>query len=95
MIACGDCGAQISARARACPRCGAPRAADARQGVITTQQTGKIAKLQMAAAIVVMIVGAVMFATGDAADIATGGLLVLGGLFWWLGVRMVAWWRYG
>lgn len=95
LIACAECGHQISSRAKACPQCGAPVAADARRGVVTTQQTGKLAKLQQALAVVLMIVGVVLFAGGDTQRAATGGMLMIAGLIWWLGARVWAWWRHG
>ena len=100
LVSCGDCGNQVSDKAPACPKCGAPVAtAAAGVGVQTVEATAKRFKG-------VQLLGGLMLAASCPAVMtetsggmnggATVGVLlfVVGGLVYF-GGRMSAWWNHG
>jgi hypothetical protein len=109
LIACSDCGREVSDRAPACPQCGAPIAAQAAPAQTTTPGLGKDVrqkveieatnrglKTQMLLAFLCAFGGCV----GMVSSPANGGgviwaMVMIGGLIWWLIVRMAAWYRNG
>jgi len=100
LIACPDCSTQVSDRAPACPKCGAPIAASARPPVVTIQQTNQNAKVHIFLSMITFNVGfiwcLVNFAksTPSSSFIFPGILLVIG-LLWNMVARFVAWWEHG
>lgn len=99
LTACRECGKQISDMAAACPHCGAPTIATARDGstggIVTTQQTSKTFKKVQLLGAAMMCVGVVACTGSEAEGKALSSLLTLGGLFVFLGARIGAWWRNG
>ncbi len=101
LIACPDCGAQVSDQAAHCIKCGRPLAAsnDATRGVeaaITTQQTAKRYKKQMLIAAVVCCVGLVVAISAEAGGWRTfGSIVTLFGLVMYLSAKTRAWWVNG
>ncbi len=100
LIACPDCGKRISARAASCPSCGcpvagAPAAAGAR--VQTVEATGKKWKaLQVLGTIAFMAGGALSLAAGqDKGALATGLVMLVGGITVTTFARLAAWWHHG
>lgn len=104
LISCPECASQVSDRAAACPRCGAPMqvaacAHDAfrphRTGAVTIQATGKTYKaLQLAGAAAI----AAAVASCTAAVPSSGswsGVVFLMGLALYAGGRVGAWWNHG
>jgi ribosomal protein L32 len=101
LVKCEECGNEVSNRATACPKCGAPiahavmppaGAAPAGKPAVPIEQTGKRYKGQMLAAGALACVGAVVAASFSP---AIGVLMVLGGGVWLLAARFGAWWHHG
>jgi hypothetical protein len=106
LVACADCGTQVSTRATACPKCGAPVGApapastealppDAKE-VVTTQLTSKALKQQQLFAgllCVVSVIGMIASDSGGGKAFWVFGLL--GGLVWFIVTRFRAWWHHG
>lgn len=87
LTTCSECGAQISDKAEACPKCGAPQ-----RGAVTIQATAKRYKgAQLAGALLVGVGVAAVFNGGE----LWGALLALGGLGLYGFARFGAWWRHG
>lgn len=101
LIACPDCGAQVSDQAFQCIKCGRPLAAsgNAARGVeaaVTTQQTAKRYKGQMLIAGAIMVLGLILAGAAESGGWRTfGAVLVLLGLVMYLGARFRAWWANG
>ena len=97
LIDCEECGAEVSDKAAACIKCGAPlnstlTALGPAERVVTTQQTGKKYKgvqLVGAALMCVGVVSCVGKEPGIFAGTFTLGLLVF------FGARIGAWWNHG
>lgn len=87
LTTCSECGTQISDKAAACPKCGAPRA-----GVVTTQQTAKRFKGAQLLGAAVMSAGMVALVAGAA---GWGAGLMMAGLGIFLVARARAWWAHG
>jgi len=108
LIACPECGRQgISDQAAACPACAYPLAAHARepvgrggqpQPVNTVEQTGKRWKTMKLYAILLLIGGAILFASGvnSTSGVATifGTLALLGALILGVIASIGAWWHH-
>jgi len=94
LIACTECNSQISDKAAACPKCGAPTSS--KKGVVTTQQTSKVFKIFQIVGVLMVIAGVVNCSgTPTGGDpFGTVGLLLLG-LVVFIGARIGAWWRNG
>ena len=94
LIECYECGAEISERAKACIKCGAPvRHAVSQNGkIITTQQTAKKYKGAQLAGAALMCVG-VVSCVGKEPGIFVGTFTL--GLLVYLGARIAAWWNHG
>lgn len=96
LIACDECGAEISDKAAACVKCGAPtpaaQAVGSDRGVVTTQQTGKEFKVIQAIGVVLILAGAVSCSAREAG--AAAGLWVVGFAVFMF-ARIGAWWRHG
>ncbi|WP_298929300.1 zinc-ribbon domain-containing protein [uncultured Ramlibacter sp.] len=93
LVACTDCGAQISDKAPTCIKCGAPRgqAADL-PGVVTTQQTAKKYKGLQLVAVLLCAAGTVSCV---AKEIPASALLWTLGFVLYVAARFSAWWRHG
>ena len=98
LIACSDCGAQISEQAAACIKCGRPMAAPptAAPTVQTIEQPGKQWKLLQALGSIALVLGmgSCMAAKDVSESPATAWLLFLGLLGYGLG-RFGTWWNHG
>lgn len=104
LINCPDCGTQVSDRAAACVKCGAPIAALTGQSVQPTEaphvqtieQTGKVYKGQQALGVVAIVVGIIMMMAGDSGSGANVfGAIVAGiGLIVYFAARLGAWWNH-
>lgn len=101
LVKCGECGNEVSDRAAACPKCGAPVTQEVAppvavsspgKPVVPIEQTGKHYKGQMLAAGALACVGVVIAASSSP---AIGMLMVLGGFVWFLVARFGAWWHHG
>ena len=90
-VKCTDCGSQVSANAWTCWKCGAPVLSEEQPPVVTTQQTGRGAKANLAIAAILMLLGIGSWVAGN--PFWGVGLVGLG-LIWWLVTRIYAWWRY-
>jgi hypothetical protein len=94
LIQCGECAQQVSDKAPACPRCGAPVAAGEARPVVTTQQTAKRYKGMQLWGAVILCIGVVMMMAGG--NSAVWGLLVgLAGCGLYAVGRFRAWWNHG
>jgi hypothetical protein len=108
LIACSECGRQISDRATACPSCGSPvptqelASAPAvhanpvevtKAPVITTEATGKPYKAVQVVGGVIMCLAMVSCAAG--ASPGTGGLFFIVGAIVYLVAGAMAWWAHG
>ena len=99
LIACPECGTQVSSLAAACPKCAAPIAdastakAVGRQ-VTTTELTSKDVKKQTLAGWALILLGLVMlFYEGNAR--AMGILVMIAGLAIYIGAKARGWWHHG
>lgn len=102
LIACSECGNEVSDKATSCPKCGNPIAtAGAGTGVQAIEQTAKRFKAWQ-------LLGGLMTAAGCVTQVAafgsdpvrpeaalSGGLLFLAGIAVFLGARAAAWWHHG
>lgn len=100
MMKCAECGTEISNKAAACVKCGAPT----KTGVVTTQQTGKkykglqiVGALLLISGFVAMIVNASSSGAEPpgAAAVGVPVLMIIAGIALWIGGRFFAWWRHG
>lgn len=98
LIACPDCGTQVSDSARACPKCARPMAAT------TIEQTGKQWKaaqlgfvlLGFSGCIMTLVTAADHSSTGQApTGPPIGALLFFLGVLGYFGARIGAWWKHG
>jgi len=88
---CTECGSQVSDQAWTCWKCGAPVVSDEQWPVVTTQQTGKGAKANLAIAAILILLGIGSWVAGN----RFWGMGLFGlGLIWWLVTRIYAWWRH-
>lgn len=93
LIACTECGTQISDKAAACIKCGAPVKPPAgKQPLVTTQQTSKGFKAAQAVGVIMMVAGAIAVPAGSPAVASVG---LFGGLVVYLAARAGAWWHNG
>jgi DNA-directed RNA polymerase subunit RPC12/RpoP len=109
MVKCGECGAEVSSKAPACVKCGAPIAAESQAAgaaLTTTQGTSKKLKALTLLAWVMIIAGVVMFSTalpdretaaaGEAAEPPmTAALLFVAGILLWIITKFRRWWHHG
>lgn len=101
LINCSECNAQISDKAAACIKCGAPIAqansettpAPPAQQVVTTQQTGKRYKFGQVVGVIFVCLGVVSCLDGKT-DAATIPLLLIGLATYLISV-IAAWWNHG
>lgn len=90
---CYACQGNVSAAADSCPHCGHPMATPTARSerTITTQATGKVAKLHQLLAGIMIIAGVAAAANGH----GVGGLVIVISLVWLIAARLYAWWHYG
>ena len=102
LIACPECGHQVSSAAPSCPGCGAPIAGAAELSAVgatitTVQETSKRLKLHTLISVVMICVG-VVWAMAVAQDPNGSGtlaaLLIVAGLVWYLVSRVRIWWHH-
>lgn len=101
LINCSECNAQISDKAVACIKCGAPIAqpnqpaptTPAPAVVVTTQQTSKKFKFGQVIGALLIFLGVVSCADGHT-DEATMPLLIVGVVVYLVSI-IAAWWNHG
>lgn len=103
LISCSECNHQVSDKAEACPKCGAP-IASARETVAagthvrTVQETSKKFKLQTLISVSLIIVGVVwlitVFNNPQSEPSAIPGLLIFVGFIWYIVNRFRIWWHH-
>ncbi|UWX68849.1 MULTISPECIES: hypothetical protein [Burkholderia] len=99
LVNCGECSAQISDRANACPHCGNPMrgggyAEPARQ-VVTIQETGKDVKILQIVAVIFMLAGLALIYEGwGGGGMMLGFGLIAVGFIGSLYAKVVSWWKY-
>jgi hypothetical protein len=86
VVKCTECGSEVSDQAWTCWKCGAPVVPED-WPVVTTQQTGKGAKANLAIAAILILLGIGSWVAGN--PFWGVGLLGLG-LAWWLVTRIYA-----
>lgn len=87
LISCNDCWTEVSDRAPACPRCGAPVAAT------TTEATGKPYKAAQAIGGASILCGMAIFIA--ASSPVVGCSVSALGCVVYLSARIAAWWAHG
>ncbi len=104
LISCGECNHEVSDKAEACPKCGAPIAA-AREAVAagtqikTVQETSKKFKLQTLISVSLIIIGFVWNITvsdtpqSESSEIP-GRVIIVIGLVWYVVNRFRIWWHH-
>lgn len=93
LIACTECNSQVSDKAAACPKCGAPTAG--KKDVVTTQQTSKVFKIFQIIGVLLILYGVVSCVGTQAGDRSGAIGAVLIGFIIFIGARIGAWWRNG
>jgi len=95
LVRCPDCSKDISDAAANCIHCGRPLKT-AHPPVQTVELTSKRYKGQQVAGVVALCFGLfiVLASGGNGAGAAIGGLLFVGGLVFWIGGRVGAWWHH-
>lgn len=104
LIACPDCGKEVSDKAPVCNGCGSPLGVDSEargsgvRTLATTQLTSKSLKLQSLIAVIMFVVGLAMGINSDPAEGNTGAgiasLLMTGGVLWYIITRFRIWWHH-
>lgn len=95
LVKCAECGNQISDKASACPKCGAPMARP-----VTIEQTGKRHKTIQLIGVLLIVIGMVSCMAGVRGDseptaaIVGAGMAIVGLVLWFAG-RIGAWWGHG
>jgi len=104
LINCTDCGNEVSDRAPACPKCGAPIATlkdhvATGSSISTIQETSKRFKLHTLISVSLIIVGVIWMIKdanspiGDRASIIPLPLTLIG-FVWYLVTRFRIWWHH-
>ncbi len=103
LINCTECNHEVSNKAEACPKCGAP-IASARETVAagtqikTVQETSKKFKLQSLISVLLIIIGVVWViavSNGPQSEpSALPGLIIFIGLIWYIVNRFRIWWHH-
>lgn len=102
LVACSECGKQISDRAATCLHCGNPIAPPSTQPipvslggeVVTTQQTGKIWKAWEIVGVLMVILGIGACVSGSVNPFS-GIVFAVGGAIAFLVGRFGGWWSHG
>lgn len=92
LISCEECGSQLSSKAVACPKCGAPAKG---KGVVTTQQTSKVFKVMQILGFLLIVAGVVSCVGAPTGETLKSTWTWLLGLLLFLAGRVGAWWRNG
>ncbi|HTH08060.1 MAG TPA: zinc ribbon domain-containing protein [Acidovorax sp.] len=92
LIACGECGTEISSKAAACPKCGAPPQG---KGIVTTQQTSKVFKVMQLVGFILIVAGVVSCVAAPTGETLGSTWTWLMGLALFFAGRVGAWWRNG
>ncbi len=100
IIKCGECNNDVSDKATACPKCGAPVfksgeniAADAKLN--TVQETSKKFKLQSLLSVLTLIIGFVLAGTSeDPVYTSIAIFLIIMGMGWYIINRFRIWWHH-
>ena len=97
LIECDECGAQVSDKAQACVKCGAPlhsamAALGPAAGVVTIQQTGNKFKALQLIGFACIAIGVI--ARAGAGEYWGTALATLGVILFAAG-RVLAWWKHG
>jgi uncharacterized membrane protein YvbJ len=107
LIHCPECSTQVSNQAPTCPTCGSPiagriEASAAGANLTTTQATSKRFKLHIILASLCFWSGMIWmfssiktFQTGTVPETnALPSLLIVTGLFWYIGTKVRIWWHH-
>ncbi|MCP4748774.1 MAG: zinc-ribbon domain-containing protein [Desulfobacteraceae bacterium] len=106
LIKCNECNNEVSDKANACPKCGAPIAAAretkaAGTQIKTIQETSKKFKLQTLISVSLIIVGMVWFIavlseqqSEPSATSAIPSFLIVIGFGWYIVNRFRIWWHH-
>lgn len=99
LINCPDCNTEVSDRAPACLKCGAPIASAKEVSAVgtkltTTQSTSKQLKLESLIASAVLIAG-VLITIASSGPSPFGALVIFIGLIWFIVTRIRIWWHHG
>ena len=105
LIACPDCGQNISDQAAACIHCGRPLQTKSRPAtpepaadpeVVTVQQTSQKLKLQLVLATLAFLLGCTMWLTASTDDPTRifGIAITAVGIVWYLLVKVKIWYRH-
>jgi uncharacterized membrane protein YvbJ len=96
LITCAECGTQVSSKAAACPKCGAPVFERSARGSVTIQRTGKSIKGQMLFFKLALTAGIIWFfiAKSQEASIVWPVLLVFFSVFMLYITRFRRWWHH-
>ncbi len=96
LIACAECGRQVSDKAASCPQCGAPILTGKTEATVTTQVTSRKFKLHQIIAVMALIVGFVTMIVAETnGGRGFGGALAAAGLVLFIVARARAWWHSG
>jgi hypothetical protein len=95
LVACGECGREVSDRAVACPHCGAPpSSASNDRPVVTTEQTGKRYKAYQFAGGAVLLFGLIVMFTAPPPSWPGATIAIVGAGMYFYG-RIAGWWQHG
>jgi len=103
LINCGECNHEVSDKAEACPKCGAPIAtaretSAAGAQIRTVQETSKKFKLQTLISVSLIIIGVVWLISvsnnPQSEPSAMPGLFIFIGLVWYIINRFRIWWHH-
>src|ERR1043165_5783668 len=93
---CQECGTEVSNRASACPKCGAPVFEPSARGTVTIQRTGKSIKAQMLLFKFTLVVSVMWFFIAKATESRTAipVLLFCFSVFMLYVTRLRRWWHH-
>ncbi|HYW05003.1 MAG TPA: hypothetical protein VFA86_13795 [Gammaproteobacteria bacterium] len=98
LINCVECSHQVSDQAASCPNCGAPTATG-RRAAMPVEQTAKRFKAQTVLAVMAIIAGFIFTTaaagSGSIAFVVATSVLTLGGIVWFVVIRVRTWWHHG
>lgn len=99
LINCEECGTQVSEKAPACTKCGAPIASlnditSAGVKLTTIQETGKKFKLQTLISVSLIIIGFVWMFNADPQSTGMPALVTSLGIMWYVINRFRIWWHH-
>ncbi len=98
LINCPECTSEISDKAPACPKCGAPISAEkiaTESDLVTTQETSKKLKMHILISVLLIFGGTIIaLATAQSGGAGFGTLIAVVGLVWFITTRFRTWWHH-